>query len=79
MTGSDFWRLQRWTLTGYRYYETEQIDAMNYIQRLKRYGFSLDEIQKLLTLRMIEKCWSGLRQQKERLKQEQQEKEWIFS
>ena len=25
--------------TGYRYYRLEQIDTMNYIQRLKRYGF----------------------------------------
>ena len=33
--------------TGYRYYKTDQIDDMNYIQRLKRYGFSLDEIQHL--------------------------------
>lgn len=36
--------------TGYRYYKTEQIDDMNYIQRLKRYGFSLDEIQHLLPI-----------------------------
>ena len=28
-------------VTGYRYYSTEQIDRMLYIQRLKRYGFSL--------------------------------------
>src|SRR5699024_9610310 len=58
-------------LTGYRYYETEQIDAMNYIQRLKRYGFSLDEIQKLLTLSDDREMLVRLRQQKERLKQEQ--------
>ena len=36
--------------TGYRYYQISQIDEMNYIQRLKRYGFSLDEIQRMLTL-----------------------------
>ena len=36
--------------TGYRYYGVEQIDTMNYIQRLKRYGFSLEEIQHLLTV-----------------------------
>ena len=28
--------------TGYRYYCIEQIDRMNYIQRLKRYGFGRD-------------------------------------
>jgi len=37
-------------LTGYRYYETQQIDRMIYIQRLKRYGFSLEEIQHLLSV-----------------------------
>ena len=36
--------------TGYRYYQAEQIDTMNYIQRLKRYGFSLEEIQQIITL-----------------------------
>lgn len=66
-------------LTGYRYYETEQIDAMNYIQRLKRYGFSLDEIQKLLTLSDDREMLVRLRQQKERLKQEQQERALILN
>ena len=37
-------------LTGYRYYQIEQIDTMNYIQRLKRYGFSLDEIIHIIAL-----------------------------
>ena len=36
--------------TGYRYYKLEQIDTMNYIQRLKRYGFSLEEIQQIINL-----------------------------
>ena len=36
--------------TGYRYYQLEQIDSMNYIQRLKRYGFSLEEIQQIISL-----------------------------
>ena len=66
-------------LTGYRYYEAEQIDAMNYIQRLKRYGFSLDEIQKLLTLSDDREMLVRLRQQKERLKQEQQERAIILN
>lgn len=59
--------------TGYRYYRTEQIDTMNYIQRLKRYGFSLEEIQKLLTISDNEELATLLRQQKEKLKMQQQE------
>ena len=54
-------------LTGYRYYEPEQIDVMNYIQRLKRYGFSLEEIQKLLTLSEDREILTMLRQQKEKI------------
>ena len=34
--------------TGYRYYDRSQLERMLVIQRLKRYGFSLDEIQSLL-------------------------------
>lgn len=34
--------------SGYRYYETEQVPQLLLIQRLKRYGFSLAEIQQLL-------------------------------
>lgn len=36
--------------TGYRYYEESQIGSMLLIGRLKRYGFSLTEIQSLLAL-----------------------------
>lgn len=60
-------------LTGYRYYETRQIDRMNYIQRLKRYGFSLEEIQRLLTVSDNKELAGELRRQKDRLKREQQE------
>ncbi len=60
-------------LTGYRYYRTEQIDRMNYIQRLKRYGFSLEQIQELLALSDDKMLLSVLRQQKEILRQKQQE------
>lgn len=35
--------------SGYRYYETSQVPQMLLIQRLKRYGFSLAEIQQLLS------------------------------
>ena len=60
-------------LTGYRYYETEQIDRMNYIQRLKRYGFSLEEIQRLITVSDNKELAGELRRQKDKLKYEQQE------
>lgn len=59
--------------TGYRYYQPEQIDTMNYIQRLKRYGFSLEEIQSLLAVSDNKELSAALRQQKNKLKQDQQE------
>ena len=59
--------------TGYRYYCIEQIDRMNYIQRLKRYGFSLEEIQRLIAISDQKELTARLRQQKEKLKAEQQE------
>ena len=61
------------SFTGYRYYRTEQIDTMNYIRRLKRYGFSLEEIQRLITLSDHKELADALRRQKEKLKQKQQE------
>ncbi len=65
--------------TGYRYYRTEQIDTMNYIQRLKRYGFSLEEIQHIISLSDNREISARLRQQKEKLKHEQQEKAIILN
>lgn len=59
--------------TGYRYYQSEQIDRMNYIKRLKRYGFSLDEIQSILAISDNHELRNVLRQQKDKLKREQQE------
>ena len=35
--------------TGYRYYDRAQLERMLLIQKLKRYGFSLEEIQPLLS------------------------------
>ena len=56
-------------INGYRYYEDPQIGTMLLIGRLKRYGFSLTEIQALLTIRTAGNCcgsctnkdsaWSG--------------------
>lgn len=66
-------------LTGYRYYQVEQIDAMNYIQRLKRYGFSLEEIQQMTALSDKKEISLRLRKQKEKLKREQQEKAVILN
>ena len=64
--------------TGYRYYQAEQIDTMNYIQRLKRYGFSLEEIQQIITLSDGKEISRLLRQQRDKLKREQQEKNMIL-
>lgn len=58
--------------TGYRYYKTEQIDTMNYIKRLKRYGFSLEEIQHLIISDRRELA-DALQKQKEKLRKKQQE------
>lgn len=66
-------------LTGYRYYRTEQIDRMNYIQRLKRYGFSLEEIQRLILISDRKELAGALRRQKEKLKREQQERAIILN
>ena len=65
--------------TGYRYYKTEQIDDMNYIQRLKRYGFSLDEIQHLLPISDKKELVNALRQQMEQLKRKKQEIDIILN
>ena len=66
-------------VTGYRYYQVEQIDSMNYIQRLKRYGFSLEEIQQIITLSDEKEISRLLRQQRDKLKREQQEKATILN
>ena len=65
--------------TGYRYYQVEQIDTMNYIRRLKRYGFSLEEIQQIITLSDEKEISGLLRQQRDKLKRQQQEKALILN
>ena len=65
--------------TGYRYYKLEQIDTMNYIQRLKRYGFSLEEIQQIISLSDTKEISRRLREQRDNLKREQQEKNMILN
>ena len=65
--------------TGYRYYSQEQMEQMLYIQRLKRYGFLLEEIRELLACTDAHMLASRLLQQKERLKQKKMETEGILS
>lgn len=65
--------------TRYRYYQVEQIDTMNYIQRLKRYGFSLEEIQNIITLSDDKEISRLLREQKDKLKRERQEMDNILN
>ena len=52
--------------TGYRYYSRDQLERMLLIQKLKRYGFSLEEIQPLLSCGS-ERFHQELRRQREKL------------
>ena len=61
------------SFTGYRYYDVAQIDTMNYIGRLKRYGFSLDEIREILSLSDKNKLREALRRQERKLEDYQRE------
>lgn len=67
------------SFTGYRYYRVEQIDTMNYIQRLKRYGFSLEEILHLITVSDNKELAEALRRQREKLKRGKQEMDVILN
>ena len=58
--------------TGYRYYDREQLEKMLRIQKLKRYGFSLEEIQPLLSCDAETFC-QKLRRQRDKLKWKQLE------
>lgn len=64
--------------TGYRYYSQNQMDTMLFIQRLKRYGFSLEEVRGLLTCTDERALFSKLLKQKEKLKQKMHETEMII-
>ena len=65
--------------TGYRYYTLEQMDAMNFIQRMKRYGFLLEDIQQLMLIQDQRELLRRLRLQKEKLRRQQQKGEQILS
>lgn len=56
--------------TGYRYYNSQQMQQMLLIQRLKRYGFSLEEIRELLTCTKERAFCLKLLRQRELLKQQ---------
>ena len=66
-------------LTGYRYYDQQQMEQMLYIQRLKRYGFLLGEIRELLACSDGHTLSSRLLQQKEKLIQKKREIEQTLS
>jgi len=59
--------------TGYRYYDGSQLERMLLIQRLKRYGFSLEEILSLLFRGNDADFRGALEEQREKLKQKQME------
>ena len=65
-------------LTGYRYYSQPQMEEMLLIQRLKRYGFSLEEIRGMLACGEKRELFSKLLQQKEKLLQQKQETEQVL-
>ena len=67
------------SLTGYRYYSREQMDRMLLIGRLKRYGFSLEEIADILVCGDERVLFSKLKHQKEKLTLQRQETELIIS
>lgn len=59
--------------TGYRYYDREQLEKVLLIQRLKRYGFSLEEIREFLACTDERALFSKLLKQRENLKKQMQE------
>ncbi len=56
--------------TGYRYYSEEQIGMMLLIDRLKRYGFSLSDIQNLIQIEDTRELKRQLKFQRLRLERE---------
>lgn len=64
--------------TGYRYYSREQMEKMLLIQKLKRYGFSLEEVKGILMCTEKRVLFLKLLQQKEKLRKQQKEMEIII-
>ena len=65
--------------TGYRYYDNTQLDKMLLIQRLKRYGFSLEEIAQLMECTEAELLLAKLRRQQHKLQQQMQSTQLIIN
>ncbi len=65
-------------VTGYRYYGRQQVDRMLLIGRLKRYGFSLDEIKALLQCENDRVLFSKLCRQKEKLEMQKKDLELVI-
>lgn len=64
--------------SGYRYYDRRQIAKMLLIQRLKRYGFTLEEIAELLERRQPDLLFSRLHRQRHKLEQQLQDTQTII-
>lgn len=64
--------------TGYRYYTREQVERMLLIGRLKRYGFSLEEVRSILECKDSRVLFSKLQHQKEKLEMQKQETELVI-
>lgn len=65
--------------TGYRYYGAHQIEKMLLVKRLKRYGFSLEEIRSLLNSADERTFFSKLLQQKKQLELKMREMSLVMS
>lgn len=65
--------------TGYRYYDKEQMERMLLIKRLKRYGFSLEEIRDFLGCTDKHVLYEKLLKHKEELKQQRREMDLVLS
>lgn len=59
---------------GYRYYAIDQLETMLFINRLKSYGFSLDEIKEIMSVQELkdERLHSALNKKKKEIKQQLQ-------
>lgn len=65
--------------TGYRYYNNEQLSKMLLIQRLKRYGFSLEEIKTILSCRDRHTLSCTLARQTQKLRQQVADTQYVIT
>ena len=66
------------SFTGYRYYTKDQVQQMLLIGRLKRYGFSLEEIRTLIECTDSRVLLSKLWQQKKKLEAQKRQTELVI-